>query len=140
MLQTFSWIPVDRTAQVLSEVLLNTEPSSTAFHLENPIRQSWHDALTIISRELNLPKNGSLPFDEWLDEVCAASEIRPGDNPVQKLSEFFKTNFKRMSTGTVTLATDNTRAASPSLQSLGEVQQETIAGYVKYWRSIRYIH
>ena len=140
MLQTFSWITVDRTAQVLSEVLLTTEPSSTVFHLENPIRQSWHDALAIIGRELNLSEKDFLPFDEWLDEVCAVSEIRAGDNPVKKLSDFFKTNFKRMSTGTVTMATDHTRATSPSLQSSGQVQDETISGYVKYWRSIRYIN
>ena len=138
--QTFSWIPVDDAAQVLSEILLTRRSIGMVLHLENPVRQSWHDTLAVLGPQINISVTRSLPFDEWLDQVCVAGETMPGDNPAKTLADFFRTEFERMSTGKVILATDRTRAASPTLQRLEELGTESIAAYCRYWRSIDFIH
>jgi len=138
-LQTCSWIPVDYAAEAVAELLLTDRPSRLVYHLENPIRQSWHDVLIVLASALGLSSSGLLPFDEWLQKVDTAEKHSTMDNPVKKLSGFFRSDFRHMACGDVILETTNTRDVSKSLRSAGVVGNETLASYINYWKSIEFL-
>lgn len=137
--QTLSWIPVDSAAEVLSEILLATCPVHLVYHLENPVRQSWHDTLVILASKLKLCHEDFLPFEEWLEEVCRVKDNAAEDNPAKKLADFFKRDFIRMVSGEVILGTECARKMSPTLQLMDAVSPETIAGYVDHWRNVGFL-
>lgn len=138
-IQTCSWVPVDCATETLSELLLTTVPTQLVYHLENPVRQSWHDVLTDFASQLNLPNTDLLPFDDWLQRVCTAAEDIDSENPAKKLADFFKSDFRHMACGNVILDTSNLRAISPTLRGVGAVDQATLGSYVDYWRSIGFL-
>ena len=123
----------------MSEILLAKSPVNLVYHLENPVRQSWHDALVILALKLNISSDGLIPFDEWLEEVCKAKESTPEENPANKLADFFEKDFQRMSNGEVILGTEGAREISPALQLLDVVSCETIAAYVDHWRKVGFL-
>lgn len=134
--QTLSWLPVNRVASVISELMLNSlhsQPPQLVFHVENSIRQPWSDALTIIERRLGIPSSKRLQFDEWVMKAREEEAINPN------LLDFMERYFLHMSGGGVILNTKNTREMSQTLRSFGSVDKETIDLYVDYWRSINFL-
>lgn len=105
-------------------------------HLENPIRQSWHDTLVILASKLNLTL---LPFNDWLEKVCLLTDKSPDQNPAKKLAGFFKTEFRHMACGNVILDTMRMRGFSETLRGMNMVGQETVVSYVDYWKSIGFL-
>ncbi|KAL3493895.1 hypothetical protein BJX62DRAFT_248702 [Aspergillus germanicus] len=130
---TLSWIPVNHAATAISEIVLSSTPLSLIHHLENPIRQSWHDLLQILSVELDIPQ--SIPMSEWLDRVWDT----PIDNPAKKLYDFFADDFVRMACGEVVMGTDCARGVSGTLREMDVVSQETVRGYVRYWKGVGFL-
>ncbi len=130
---------MDSAAEVLSEILLSSGPAKLVYHLENPIRQSWHDALVAIAPKLNIPKAGFIPFDSWLDKVRAFHDDPNDAAPAKKLADFFQIEFKHMACGSIILDTKHTRDISPTLRSSGEVNRELLQLYIHHWRSIGYV-
>lgn len=129
-----SWIPVDRAAKSLIEILFQPGPlhaDKTIFHLENPVRQSMLDFATLAKAELRIIGD-MVPFDEWLVRVtkagCASS-----------LHGFFRDHFQALGSGTVILATDRARAASRSLRGSSGVGNDLIVKYIDRWRRIGFI-
>lgn len=135
--QTFSWIPVDSAADVLADLLLSPEPPAMVYQIENPVRQSWADALHVLASELGVAR--SLDYEEWLHTVDAAADKDPDANPAERLTDFFRHDFQRMADGSVVMGTDVTRSASATLRRLDAVQPETISRYIEYWRSVDYL-
>lgn len=138
---TCSWLPVDRCAEVLSELLLTTItlPTDLVYHLENPVRQSWHDILSIFASKLALPNAELLPFHEWLERVCAvADDIDAAGidgNPAKRLADFFRGEFEHMSCGSIILDMERARKVSPALQSMEAASDVTIAAYIDQWKA-----
>ena len=130
---------MDSAAQVLSDLLLTGRPTKLVYHLENPVRQSWCDALAVLASKLNLSEANSLPFNEWFDVVCATRDEASDDNPVKKLAEFFRVDFERMSSGKVILGTEGARQDSRTLRDMDEVSNETIAAYVDHWKTVGFL-
>ena len=126
-MKSLSWLPVDRAAQVVMELLLRSEPRNLVYHLENPVRQSWADVCSILERKLNLPLRSRLPFKEWLARV-ATNENHPTD-----LMEFYSKYFLNMSGGGLVLDTTNCRALSPTLRSTGAIGPNEIELYLDFW-------
>ena len=134
--QTHSWLPIDNAALCLIDLLLSPGPMEMMYHVENPIRQSWHDTLDVFASKLNLPGSGYLPFDEWLKEVFAVDSER---NPVKNLADFFGQDFERMSSGSLILGTERARNASSTLRKSTAVSKETIQLYVDQWRAVGFL-
>lgn len=138
---TCSWLPVDCSAEVLSETLLTTvaQPTDLVYHLENPVRLSWHDILSIFASKLAFPNAEFLPFHEWLDKICAVADdidaAGMDGNPAKRLADFFRGEFEHMSCGNISLDMERTRKVSPVLRSMGAVSDETIAAYIDQWRA-----
>lgn len=137
--QTLSWLPVNRAASVISELMLSSlhslhsQPPQLVFHVENSIRQPWSDTLTIIERKLGISSSKRLQFDEWVTKAREEEAINPN------LLDFMERYFLHMSGGGVILNTKNTREMSRTLRSFGSVDKETIDLYVDYWRSINFL-
>ncbi|KIA75341.1 NRPS-like enzyme [Aspergillus ustus] len=129
---TLSWIPVDLAAATINEILLSPAPLDLIYHLENPIRQPWHELLQFLSAELDISQ--SLPMDQWLDRVWNAPI--ENNNPAKKLYNFFANDFVRMACGEVVMGTENTRRVSATLRGMDAVLPKMVEGYVAYWRDV----
>ena len=115
---------------------MSTRLNDLVYHLENPVRQSWRDALTLIASKLGLSDTDLLPFDDWLETVSMSA----GDaNPAKLLIDFFQADFKHMACGKVILGTENARKVSSTLRKMDVIGESTIAAYVDQWRSIGFL-
>lgn len=132
--QTLSWLPVNKAADVISEIILVPHPYDSVYHVENPNRQSWYDMLLILRSELGLDDSELLPMSEWVRAVDDVHEQKPGDNPAGKLLTFFREDFPRMAGGDIVLGTDRSRAVSQNLRDLDVVCKKDVAGYVEFWK------
>ncbi|KAK2749609.1 putative NRPS-like protein biosynthetic cluster [Myotisia sp. PD_48] len=136
---TVSWLPADICAQTISEITISTEKTNITYHVENPIRQPWHDILSIIATELNIPDNNRVPLPKWLDRVDSIPDTLSDEIPAKKLMEFFRGEFQRLVGGTVILDTYRSRGLSTALKSVNELDRDTILGYIKYWKQIQFL-
>ncbi|RAK98995.1 putative NRPS-like enzyme [Aspergillus ibericus CBS 121593] len=135
---TLSWIPVDDAASVIINLSFSEEQPAVAYHLENPVRQSWTDVLRTIGSQLNIDQ--FLPFDGWLDRVThSLPKDKADQNPVHQLEEFFREDFVRMACGAVIMATDEARKRSEALRRVDAVPDEVVASYVQSWRKMGYL-
>ncbi|KAK2879437.1 putative NRPS-like protein biosynthetic cluster [Arthroderma sp. PD_2] len=130
---TLSWLPVDLLATTISDILFASGNMQLVYHLENPVRQSWHKVLVTLAAGLNLGKDDRLTFVDWITAVASASDE---GNPAKKLVDFFVEDFERMSRGDLILTTEFSRKCSPTLQGMGPVPEDAILRYLGYWRSI----
>ena len=121
----------------MAELLLAPDAPGLVAHVENPVRQPWTEVLGIIGNELGI--TDTLLFDDWLEQVASTNDRDADAYPVKKLYEFFKLYFRIASSGAVVMGTDVSRKSSATLRSLKALDKETIAGYVKYWRSVGYL-
>ncbi|KAL9095877.1 MAG: hypothetical protein Q9165_001874 [Trypethelium subeluteriae] len=131
---TFSWIPVDAAAKALSEILFDHRPLQLVYHLENPVRQGWEEAVKLISRELNIPNSSIIPLQRWLDLVASAPGL---DNPASSLINFLRNDFLKMSCGSMVLDTSSSRSVSSTMANMGPVEEHTIKAYLSYWSRIK---
>ncbi|KAF2205455.1 acetyl-CoA synthetase-like protein [Delitschia confertaspora ATCC 74209] len=135
---TLSWIPVNHAASVVSDILLTPSPLNLVYHVENPLRQPWHDLLLTLSNSLNLPITETLPFPQWL---VALQSVSSKDNSSQamKLVEFFEEDFERMACGNVVMDTYQARRVSGALRKVSVVKEEVVERYVRYWRGCGFL-
>ncbi|KAL9005017.1 MAG: hypothetical protein Q9188_002198 [Gyalolechia gomerana] len=136
---TLSWTPVDLAAATVAEIVLCRDSDKKVYHLENPIRQPWVDVLQTMAASLNIPLTKFLPFDVWMDKICAVPAEDDRTVPVKRLETFFRTDFEHMACGNVILDTGHTREISPTLRRLTSISNETIASYVRHWKSVGYL-
>lgn len=133
-----SWIPVDDAANVLIDLTFSEQQPSIAYHLENPVRQSWGDILITLGSQLDICQ--FLPFEDWLDRVVKLeSKGGPGQNPALQLEGFFREDFRRMACGSVIMATDEARKRSETLRLVDAVPDDVVASYIQYWRTSGYL-
>ena len=130
---------MDSAAATLSDLLLSKETTKMAYHLENPIRQSWHDALRILAPELGLSSTDFTPFADWLDQICAVPDEMIDKVPAKKLENFFRTSFEHMACGSIVLDTNHTRNVSTTLRNLSHIRSGLLVSYVQHWKRIGYL-
>ncbi|KAL8680152.1 MAG: hypothetical protein Q9186_003619 [Xanthomendoza sp. 1 TL-2023] len=124
---TMSWIPVDLASLVVQDLLLAPIPfRHLMYHLENPIRQSWSDTLSIFEGRLGLCRTSRLPFLQWLAQLRA-------DEQATSLATFFAKYFVDMSAGKVRLDVQNMLEASKTLRGVGGVEVGVLERYVGFW-------
>ncbi|KAL8730210.1 MAG: hypothetical protein Q9166_004186 [cf. Caloplaca sp. 2 TL-2023] len=124
---TVSWTPVDLAALAVQDLLLMpTPPQHLVYHLENPVRQSWPDILSILEKRLGLSHKSRTPFSQWLARMSA-------DEQATSLVPFFTKYFVNMSAGKVRLDVQHTLEVSKTLRSLGGVEMEVLERYVGFW-------
>ena len=82
--------------------MLRSSPLELIYHVENPIRQPWHDVLVILSEELSLNDNALSSLDKWLTSIKSMTDDAESTD---LLVEFFEKDFQHMSGGGVVLDT-----------------------------------
>jgi hypothetical protein len=131
-MQSYSWLPVNRAAKVVVEMLFQRGPLKSVFyHVENPIRQSNQDLATILQHELGLT-GPLLPYDAWLTKVRETGDAK-------ELLDFFGNDFERLSGGTISLDTQVARLSSPTLQRTSGVEKDLIVEYINTWKAIGFL-
>lgn len=121
-------------AATLGELLLNPTLAYPIYHIENPKRQSWRDMIAVFADLLHLPRGKIIPFDEWIRRVRDSSSVSVSENPAIMLSDFFDTDFMRMSSGGVIMNTDHSVEHSATLRDMRPVSRDIVAKYVQRWR------
>ncbi|AEO68597.1 uncharacterized protein THITE_2079455 [Thermothielavioides terrestris NRRL 8126] len=135
------WTPVDRVAGAVADLLLldaSVRPHPV-YHIDNPVRQPWEQLLPVLGRELGVPPQNVIGFDEWVRRVRRF----PGavdDNPAARLIDFLDDNFVRMSCGGLLLETRNACEHSPTLRAVGPVGEELVKRYVDWWKETGFLH
>jgi thioester reductase-like protein len=130
-----SWTPVDQVAGTLADlVLYNKGNSYPVYHIDNSIRQPWKEMTAILAEALDVPKQGIIPFEDWIRRVRAFPGAVQWDNPAAMLIDFLEHDFQRMSCGGVLLATDKAREHSPTLRTVGPVSANVARKYVQSWK------
>jgi thioester reductase-like protein len=137
---TLSWIPVDYAAQVLVELVFASSSKQFIFHLENPIRQSWHEVLTTIASELKIAETSFLPYGEWLARVLAVPDDRIDKNPAKNLAVFFAKDFEHMASGEIVMDTGKAREVSGCLRGTNAIDKDLIAAYVARWHEAGFLN
>ena len=118
------------------EIAFSPKPTNLVYHVENPLRQSWHDVLGVVAATLKLQRTDLIPFHLWLKLVQDEADSA---DPTRSLLPFFEHEFEHMACGDVVMDTKNAREASPSLRRLGLIRPETIEKYIGYWKSIGFL-
>ncbi|KAI0512932.1 hypothetical protein F5B22DRAFT_648285 [Xylaria bambusicola] len=122
-----SWMPVDRAALSLVEMLMHQGKVPIFLHLENPVRQPLNDIFTIMAHELRLQKPFMISFDQWLQRASEAGEIR-------SLESFYRDHFRELAGGAVRLDTIEARRISKCLLGSRAIEKELIIEYVRRWQ------
>ncbi|KAH8807195.1 putative NRPS-like enzyme [Xylogone sp. PMI_703] len=137
---TCSWLPVDTTAEVLSDILLSAKlPSSPILHLENPVRQSWHDVSIILASSIGLQDSKFISYKEWIQRVISLGDGINADNPAYQLLEFFQNDFEHMASGNVIMDTSLSRRCSRTLRNADIVSEANIIACINYWKRIGFL-
>lgn len=127
MNQAVSWLPVDRAANSVLEILLHDGQLNNFLHLENPVRQSMRDISMTMARALRLPNPDGIPFDQWLEKARQVGSL-------QSLEQFFSDHFRDLAHGAVTLDTQKSRLLSKELQGSTSISDGLLVRYIERWR------
>ncbi|GAB1198685.1 hypothetical protein APSETT444_008013 [Aspergillus pseudonomiae] len=134
-----SWTPVNEVAASLVELLVTDNTPFPVYHLDNPVRQRWHNMIALLASELGIPTSSIVPFSEWIQRVRSY----PGsaeDNPARLMADWLEENFERMSCGGVLLETTRAKEHSSTLARVGPVSDETARRYLHNWKQCGFLH
>lgn len=79
-----------------------------------------------VAEDLGL-KEGSIPFEAWLERLAGSSHVA-------SLMDFFKTDFEALASGSVVLGTPVARAASVHLRGSAAISKDLIVEYLRRWK------
>ncbi|KAI1187676.1 putative polyketide synthase [Nemania serpens] len=138
-----SWTPVDTVAGTLADILTTASPHPV-YHIDNPIRQPWKEALSTLAAAMDIPSHNVVPLEAWIQRVKdhtreIGAREHEGDNPAILLIDFLEDNFVRMSCGGLLLDTAKAREHSASLAGCGPVGGDLVRLYVQSWREMGFL-
>ncbi|KAL2280261.1 hypothetical protein FJTKL_12710 [Diaporthe vaccinii] len=147
LLTEVDWIPADRAAQVISELLFNTPMTRTdsvpgksaIFNLANPRTVSWATLVPTIRSYLGNSCT-IVSFREWLDLLekmgrDERSKDATARLPALKLFDFFREMQEGHDRGAqqTLLSMESSMDASPSLARLGAVDGSMMVRWLRQW-------
>lgn len=135
---SLSWCPVDDVSATLGELLISNTTPYSIYHIENPSRQQWRKMVKTLAQSLDIPRDGIIPFDQWIERVRNSS-ASINDNPARQLLEFFDQHFIRMSCGNLILDTTKTREHSATLRERGPVGPGLVEKYISAWKTMGFL-
>ena len=145
-MERMDWIPVDRLADMLVEVLSpggqgverRSNNGARYLHFVNPQRPRWSDiansVAASIARDIEV-----VPFDQWVS--CLAAVIEKDENsaaadiPALKLVDFYQHIGKECTTRPV-FSTDCAQERSAALRNLPEVSLPWIQLWIRQWSQL----
>ncbi|GAM82792.1 Beta-ketoacyl synthase [Dothideomycetidae sp. 11243] len=135
------WLPVDRSAKVMVDLLKiedTTHHASEVYHIDNPVGQPWREMSALLAKELGIPSEGIVPFEQWIGLVKKSSLSRK-DNPAIQAIGFLEGHFQRMACGGIVLDTKRAEEHSSTMAGEGPVGAETVRRYVRAWKRMGFL-
>lgn len=133
---------MDIAAECMVDILFAQEGTEDnadmcVHHLENPMRQSWEEVLSIIANELGVTSR--LPYREWVTAMLDVPDEYMERNPAKKMANFFVEDFESMSSGKVVMGTERARKVSKTLRATGPLDVDLIKEYVRKWKVMGFL-
>jgi len=141
-MEYMDWIPVDRLADMLVEVLSpdaqEQDKRARYLHFVNPQRPRWSDIANSVAASIDRDIK-IVPFDEWVsclnavierDEEAAAADI-----PALKLLDFYQ-HIGDKRTRRPVFSTDVAQGQSAALRDLPEVSLQWIQQWLRQWGAL----
>ncbi|KAF2108587.1 putative polyketide synthase [Lophiotrema nucula] len=138
------WVPVDLSAAVMTDLVLNPDASHPVYHVDNPVGQPWKDMNRVLARALGSPDAiDIIPFKDWVRRVRASPLVPETENPAARpgMPDWLETNFERMACGALILRTERAQEHSVTMaKEVGPVSEEVVAKFLDYWRRVGFLH
>ncbi|KAL5355001.1 hypothetical protein BJX96DRAFT_170252 [Aspergillus floccosus] len=138
------WVPVDLSAAVMADLVLNPSASHPVYHVDNPVGQPWSEMNRLLPRALGIPESaGLVPLKEWVRRVRASPLVPETENPAARpgMPDWLETNFERMACGGLILDTERAKEHSTTMaKDVGPVGEEVVSRFVDYWRKVGFLH
>ncbi|KAI1739540.1 hypothetical protein F4680DRAFT_466372 [Xylaria scruposa] len=138
-LDNIDWVPVDKLGKVIVELAILSARSrelntgASVYHAINPHHTTWGALLPIVSRRLSQGKEVEVvSLASWIDAL-RDSASRTDDivsNPAVKLLDFFEGLADAKITS---LSTKDTLHISPTLLTVGPIQDDWIDNWMTQW-------
>ncbi|KAI1087105.1 hypothetical protein F5B19DRAFT_476760 [Rostrohypoxylon terebratum] len=138
---TLMWLPVDRCARVMVDLLKLEDATLDAFpvyHIDNPVGQPWKAMSPVLAAALDIPPHQIIPFEAWIKRV-RRSPLSETENPASRLADFLEYHFPRMSCGGLILDTRKTKEHSDTMAKEGPVSLEVARLYVAAWKKMGFL-
>ena len=137
------WLPVDQSARVMVDLLnIDSRDSATeaypVYHVDNPVGQPWKEMTMVLAAALDIPPQGIVPFEEWMQRVRQSS-LSPGENPAALALGFLAGHFERMACGGIVLDTQRSSEHSETMAAEGPVSAEVVRSYVSSWKAMGFL-
>ncbi|PYI02380.1 putative polyketide synthase [Aspergillus sclerotiicarbonarius CBS 121057] len=138
------WLPVDKSARVMVD-LLNIDCRDDAsdaypvYHVDNPVGQPWTEMTRVLASALDVPPQGIVPFEEWINRVRTSS-LSAAENPAALALGFLEGHFERMACGGIVLDTRRSSEHSTTMAAEGPVSAEVVRAYVSSWKAMGFLH
>ncbi|KAF2232213.1 hypothetical protein EV356DRAFT_578621 [Viridothelium virens] len=138
------WVPVDLSAAVVADLVLNPNASHPVYHVDNPVGQPWKDMNHVLARALGIPDPTNIvPFKDWVKRVRASPLVPETENPAARpgMPDWLENNFERMACGGLILETERAQEHSSTMaKDVGPVSAELVAKFLDYWRKVGFLH
>ncbi|KAL1884818.1 Type I Iterative PKS [Paecilomyces lecythidis] len=138
------WVPVDQSAAVMADLVLNPNASYPVYHVDNPVGQPWKDMNRVLARALGIPEStGFVPLKDWVRRVRTSPLVPETENPAARpgMPDWLETNFERMACGGLILDTKQAKEHSSTMaKEVGPVNAEIVSTFVNYWKSVGFLH
>lgn len=138
------WVPVDLSAAVMADLVLNPDASHPVYHVDNPVGQPWKDMNRVLARALGIPESiDFIPLIDWVRRVRASPLVPETENPAARpgMPDWLETNFERMACGGLILDTKHAQEHSRTMaRDVGPVSAELVSRFLDYWRKVGFLH
>lgn len=139
------WVPVDLSAAVMADLILNPAADHSVYHVDNPVGQSWQAVNSVMVRALGIPdeKESLVPLKEWVRRVRTSPLMAETDNPAARpgMPDWLETNFERLACGGLILDTKWVKEHSGCMaRDVGPVSDEVVVRFVDYWKKVGFLH
>ncbi|KAL4744601.1 hypothetical protein BDW72DRAFT_199432 [Aspergillus terricola var. indicus] len=138
------WVPVNLSAAVMADLVLNPSASHPVYHVDNPVGQPWSEMNRLLTRALGIPESTNMvPLKEWIRRVRASPLVPETENPAARpgMPDWLESNFERMACGGLILDTERAQAHSSTMaRDVGLVSEEVVSRFVQYWRKVKFLH
>ncbi|KAK8077077.1 hypothetical protein PG996_003247 [Apiospora saccharicola] len=140
------WLPVDRCARVMAELLLpqigeneDDHEDCPIYHIDNPVGQPWEAMTPVLAAALGIPSSHIIPFQDWIQRVRRSPLSAETENPAARLVDFLEFHFQRMSCGGLVLDTQQAQRHSKTMAQEGPVSGDVAECYITSWKEIGFL-
>ncbi|KAJ5734324.1 NRPS-like enzyme [Penicillium malachiteum] len=132
------WLPIDVAARAMTEIIQSrrrkNDPDFMIYHLTNPNVVDWGDLAGLVARAYNA---NLVPLADWVQELESRVANEPAnleDIPAAGLLDYLRFLVIKQDFPKLKLDVQNSRMESPTLRSVGPVDENLINTWLQQWK------